>query len=172
MLFSGTTIVAKYDPRGMTAEILVGILDKPGLEESQLSLNHKLPASDDGVKGYPSATAFVADQSDAEIKRWIDLLGLQKQPGQVFQNKTIVVEDASIDTCLSLIMLAKRVAGEEVPRDWVRYAGLWEAGYVDHPVSQSSSLGALLSALAHVDLQTDKKQPHRSQVDGLYRSTD
>lgn len=100
------------------------------------------------------ASAFVAAQSDAEIARWSDALGLTRGPAP-FENIDIVVEDASPDTSLALVALARRLDGRKVPERWVGYANRWEAGDVWSTGEPERSWGALQSALVHPHYDPD-----------------
>ncbi len=150
MLFSGAVIVGWRDALATEGRILIGTRDKPGLEDGVLSLNHK-----GGDGRYSSATEFVCDQPDETIGMWKAALGLADGNAAVFKGHIFVVEDASVDTCLAVIALARRVDAAALPAEWISYAGLWERGFTEAAGQPEHSFGALLSSLAHVELQED-----------------
>jgi hypothetical protein len=70
----------------------------------------------------------------------------------VFGERTLVVEDASPDSCFALVCLLARwsgVAVDAIPHDWVEHIGRWELGDVITTGEPHSSFGALHNALVH-----------------------
>lgn len=143
-------IVDKDDAQSEAGNILIGVEDEPGLCGGQLSLNHKGSSND-----CSSATAYVCRQPADVIDAWREALNLGTMSEPDFRHCTIVVEDASVDTCLAAIALERRLKNQTLPDEWITYADLWEQGYTEIAGSPDSSLGALLSSLTHVDLQED-----------------
>jgi hypothetical protein len=111
-----------------------------------LVLTHKTPSV--GKPRARSASRFVAESPD--LPAWKDALwpgGLD--PDAPFAGNTIVVEDASPDTCLALVVLALRLRGELVPASWIDYADRWERGDTTSIGAPEQSWGALHQALVH-----------------------
>lgn len=148
MLFRGACIVGRRDHRAAGATILIGIVDTPGLKDGRLSLNHKREADE-----VESATDYISRQSEETIRAWKTALGIGLKPEVPLDGTTIVVEDASVDTCLAIISLLRRLDGQTLPEEWVAYSRLWEQGYTETTGAPETSLGALLSSLVHVELQ-------------------
>ncbi|MGR9400214.1 hypothetical protein ACU8M5_10755 [Rhizobium leguminosarum] len=165
MLFSGATIVGRGDERANAGTILIGIDDTPRLENGRLSLNHKRAASN-----VSSATEYVCLQTDETVDLWRTTLGLEAPGISPFRGQTIVVEDASVDTCLAAIALAMRLNGETLPQEWGVYAGLWEKGYTEITGLPEQSFGALLSSLVHVELQDDTGTISGDSADAYFRA--
>ncbi|WP_322514719.1 hypothetical protein SR870_17010 [Rhodopseudomonas palustris] len=148
MLLDSANILDRNDSRARSTQILVGVLDTAGIAEGKLSLSHKSLG-----RQYASATEFVAEQSDETIEEWRSLLGGTRDFERPFAGLSIVIDDASPDTCLTLIALARRLNGKRLDARWIEYASRWERGFIDSGCRPDESFGALLSALGHVELQ-------------------
>ena len=148
MNFDETQIVGKNHRQRHSADILIGTKDQPGFFGNQLSLNHKSPNCP-----FLSATEYVANQDRETIISWAEALGIDQNPDKPFEHLKIEVEDASVDTCLAAIVLVRKLRNTPIPEEWVEYSRLWEAGYTDITGETESSLGALHSALVHVEQQ-------------------
>jgi hypothetical protein len=161
MLLDGATVLNRYDAKAGNGTLLVGIKDAAGLQDGVLSLNHK-----DAEASWQSTAEFVAARSRAEIDEWKSALRLGVNADAPYAGQTIVVEDTAPDTCLTLVVLARRLANQDIPLEWVDYSRLWEQGFVDATGEPRCSFGALLSALTHADLQesASMENPLRSAV--------
>lgn len=155
MLLDGARILGRTDPAARSARVLVGVVDQPGLRDGKLSLNHK-----DGSGSYASATEFVDCQDDSTIDEWKTALGFVDDSARPFAGQSIVVEDASPDTCLALIALARRLHHCRLQQAWLDYSRRWERGFTDSTGIPQESFGALLTALVHVEFQDDASRGH------------
>ncbi|MGH6816162.1 MAG: hypothetical protein ACREC6_10690, partial [Hyphomicrobiaceae bacterium] len=140
----------KLEPRMLT----VGLGDVPGLTPvdggAMLVISHK-----GGKSGHRTGAEYVLSQSDGEIARWREELQLGRD-GQPFAGVHIVADDASPDTCLALLALVRRLAGQGLPPVFVDYAARWEAGEVRSTGEPERSWGALHSALVHTHFDRDR----------------
>lgn len=96
-------------------------------------------------------TALVLSPPPQLLQRWAEKLGADAAPDRFFRRFTLVVEDASPDSCFGLVVFLARMNGvdpSEIPRDWVEYVLLWESG-VSRLEDPFRAWGPLLSALAH-----------------------
>ncbi|MBO8087292.1 MAG: IS3 family transposase [Marichromatium sp.] len=122
----------------------IGCGEPAAAEDTGLYLNNKLYDRD-------AVTRLVLDPDRERQDRWRSLLGADAPPERFFGRFTLVVEDASPDSCLGLILFLARqngVAADDLPGDWIRYTLQWERGAsrVSDPLR---AWGPLLSALAH-----------------------
>jgi hypothetical protein len=146
----GATIV--FEPRPTAIEpghIYLGVAEPGRLETMEggaaLILTHKGRG-----RGYMSTAAYVTSRTDEEIAEWRQALGIVGAAhAQPLSGLSVVVEDASPDTCLSVVTLARRLRGEVVTAVWIDYVDRWEAGDVHSTGAPEHSFGALLSALVH-----------------------
>lgn len=149
----GGMIVCRQDRRAAGAGILVGTMDASGIADGRLSISHKGQLDELG-----SATEFVVTRPPDEIDRWRALLQWATEHEKFLSGQVVVVEDASPDTCLALLALRNRVAGEDFPASWTHYSELWEEGDTEATGEVENSFGALLSALVHAELQNVSSQ--------------
>lgn len=121
-----------------------------GLNESgggrALVLTHKLAARSGGRRA--ASAARFAWQS-AEFPDWVDAFKFDHDNENPFRHCTIVAEDASPDTCLALVGLARRVAGLPIADAWFDYSDRWEGGDTTTTGAPEFSWGALHQALVH-----------------------
>src|SRR5262245_53683650 len=131
-----------FEPRMLT----VGLGEEPGLVPvdggAALVISHK-----GGNSAYRTGAEYVLSQPDDEIARWREALHLARDDAQPFAGTHIVADDASPDTCLALLALARRLGGQRLPPAFVDYAARWEAGDVRSTGEPERSWGALHSAL-------------------------
>lgn len=149
----GGTIVCRQDHRACSAGILVGTMDASGIVNGKLSISHKGQGEEFG-----SATEYVNTRSLDEIEQWREFLQGGIDQETFLSGQVVVVEDASPDTCLALLALRKRMAGEDFPASWTRYSEHWEEGDTEATGEVEHSFGALLSALVHAELQNVSSQ--------------
>ena len=129
-----------------------------------ICLQHKAAPSPAGRR-YGSLSDFVANGSDAVWSDWCAKISPPCDPSSVLQRFTLVVEDASPDSCFGLISFLARVAGvppDDIPLDWQDYVRRWEEGDVRTTGKPFASWGALHSALAHSFIAG----PHASAAGG------
>ena len=157
MQLSAATVVHRHDDAVLKPkELLVGIgapaglLQFPNSGGFALVLNHKAAGANDG-----SSARFVVRQSDDTIAQWRDAMGLAQDTSSPFSNVIIVTEDASLDTCLALVALHRRLLGKTTPGQWVQYVADWEAGKVLAAGPPTQSAGSLHSALVHARFDRD-----------------
>ena len=96
-------------------------------------------------------TALALDPPPDLFAQWQRAVGAQAAPEEFFARFTLVVEDASPDSVLGLIVLLARLNGvptDAVPRAWVAAVAAWEQGpsRVAEPFTHWPTL---LAALAH-----------------------
>ncbi|BCW87707.1 hypothetical protein sos41_08370 [Alphaproteobacteria bacterium SO-S41] len=146
-----------FDParRGGAAahEVYVGIgawLDRgEPVGHEGACLNNKSAGARFGWKRDPVTVAsFVRDAPEAQIAAWRALFS--DDPETALDRATLVVEDASPDSVLSVIFWLARLHGvpaAELPQRWITALTSWERDGVAPSVTQSWT--ALMSALAH-----------------------
>ena len=138
-------------------EIMVGLGQPQGLvqlpepQRYALTLTHKYQKSP-----FRAGTAFVSAQPADTIALWQKHMGLGQSPSSPYAGIPLVVEDASLDTCLTLIALVRRLNDGSLPEQWVDYACRWEQGDVHTTGVPEHSAGALHSALVHALFDRDE----------------
>jgi hypothetical protein len=144
-MLSKTTILfgRGRDLESMPRQIEVGLGDAPGLAHGRLSLNHK--QSDANLR---SATEFVSLASEEDVAAWATAIPFAATQSP-FDGMVIAVEDASPDTCLALIALARRLTRGAIHQTWLQFASEWEQGETGGSGSPERMAGALVSALTH-----------------------
>ena len=123
----------------------VGVIDKGGLQDKYLSLNHKYTLN--GSKQVNSATAFICDLEQEVLDKWWKAIG-----GKKGTELSLLIEDASPDTCIALVALQFRLEGKKIPAAWRNYADLWEQGYTPGAEVQVN-YGSYISAFSHSLIQ-------------------
>lgn len=143
-----------------SGEILVGIgrwttKDASGQDvpviHAGICLQHKAAPGGAGRR-VGSLSEFVATASGELWTDWTEKAAGAVAPAHVLRRFTLVVEDASPDSCLGLIVFLARLSDvpvEQIPADWIDYVGRWEAGDVRTTGEPFASWGALHTALAH-----------------------
>jgi hypothetical protein len=106
---------------------------------------------------YRAVARFVAAAPDLDA--WRSAMRLLTDGERPFAGKTVVVEDASPDTCLALVTLARRLAGLPIDEPWLDFAERWEGGDTTSTGAPAGSWGALHNALVHglIDPATQDK---------------
>jgi hypothetical protein len=151
-----------YDPartRAAAGECLVAVGrhrqpgDTPGedIDHAGICLNDKGLAPNTGAQRAVGVTALALGPPDWLLAQWQQAVGNAAAPSAFFERFTLVVEDASADCCLGLIVLVARlngVAAAALPTDWTRYVAGWERGE-SRTADPYRAWGPLLSALAH-----------------------
>ncbi len=152
-----------FDPRRPNSapnECLIGVgshwhggQDDPRpVEHSGICLNDKgLTLPGQPGRGFQCVTELALDPPHAVLDHWLRVVGEDAAPVRFFARFTLVVEDASPDSCLGLIVLLARLNGvdrSEVPEQWVRYARQWEHG-ASRVADPFRAWGPLLTALSH-----------------------
>jgi hypothetical protein len=92
--------------------------------------------------------------------KWKSVLADDVAPASFFQRFTLVVEDASPDSCFALIVFLARMNGlapSAIPRHLVEYITHWEQGDVSTTGDPFSSWAALHSALSHSYVGVEEK---------------
>lgn len=79
---------------------------------------------------------------------WLQQMQPQFSPDRPFNGLEIVTEDASPDTCLALVLLARQARGQSTPSTWRLAADIWEQGRA-HLGDPLAHWGSLHSAMAH-----------------------
>ncbi|MBN8608464.1 MAG: hypothetical protein J0L81_16220 [Caulobacterales bacterium] len=102
-----------------------------------------------------SASGAVADFGSAGT--WLQQLHAQFSPERPFDGLEIVAEDASPDTCLALVMLARGARGQATPSSWRVAADMWELGRTN-AADPYTHWGSLHSALAHSEFGAETSQ--------------
>jgi hypothetical protein len=88
--------------------------------------------------------------------QWCRTVGNDVSPEAFLERFTLVVEDASPDSCFGVLFLLMRMAGiEDIPNAWVRYIEGWERGEVVLGESVYSDYGCLHNALVHGKVDHD-----------------
>lgn len=127
-------------PRGA---LLVGLGD-PQADTLGVSLNNK------GGSGYASVSAMVAGADAAQWQRW-----RARFPDHGAIAK-IVIEDFSLDTCLSLLLFERGLRQDPIDDPgtaaWVDYVTAWECGRYLDGKDLSESPACLMTALGHAYL--------------------
>ena len=140
--------------------LLVGLGDA-GADAAGVSLNHK------GGSGYASVSAMVAGADAAQWQRWRARFADMGAIG------TIVVEDFSLDTCLSLLLFERGLRNERLDDAatlaWVAYVTDWETGLYHDGQDLSQSPACLVTALGHAYLPESVREQHHAGfvADGL-----
>lgn len=140
-----------YNPRKERAEageILIGLgydRDAAGRDIEQPGVVLQYKGSSDC-----SISALLQHVDDDRIADWQRRLGQPATPAAL--QATLYVEDASPDTCLSLVLFLARLLGvprAALPALWCDYANRWEQGDVRTTGQPFASWGCLHSALGH-----------------------
>jgi len=116
----------------------------------------------------PSVTDLVLDAPDEVLETWRRILDGDHAPEQFFGRFTLVVEDASPDSCFGLFCLLLRLAGVPigaVPRVWIEHVRQWELGVIPIGRSPYEIYGSLHNALVHRTVVHDIA---RAWLDGLW----
>jgi hypothetical protein len=127
---------------------LVPPSEGPNSSDCGICLNNKQAAP----AGYSSVTDFILNAPPALVDRWRSIAGKCIDPAELFSHFTIVVEDASPDSCFGLLCLIVRLNGvdaEQVPQDWASYIDEWERGNASVAEDILCSYGPLHNALVH-----------------------
>jgi hypothetical protein len=114
-----------------------------------LVLNNKAAENRFG-QAYTSLARLVAAPPAGLFEAWTLAAEGPLSPAEVFQRATLVVEDASPDSVIGILLVLMRVGGlapETFPADWIEAIDQWERdGTVEAP---GTAWTALASALAH-----------------------
>jgi hypothetical protein len=172
-----------YDPWAQVAaerQSLIGVGrhwgmegDAPtALEHSGICLNDKglQPSGETVSQSALGVTALALAADPERLEQWRSAVGDDALPERFFRRFTLVVEDASPDSCLGLIALLARINGvppDALPGAWVRYAAQWEGG-ASRTTDPFRAWGPLLAALAHGYWDADllRTDPARPKADG------
>ena len=164
------SLAVHYDPRamgGQPGDLLIGIGGHGG-DGSFIVLNHKhaTNASETGCSAPASVSEYVLSASEALRASW-----RQCFPQGMASVRRLVVEDASLDTCMALLLFARQISpdcvyevkslgavqlhgagsagAEQRLSSWVDYTTAWEAGRYIDGADFSLSAGCQMAALAH-----------------------
>jgi hypothetical protein len=123
------------------------------LEHAGICLNDKglQPSGETVSQSALGVTALALAADPERLEQWRSSVGDDALPERFFRRFTLVVEDASPDSCLGLIALLARINGvppNALPEAWVRYAAQWEGG-ASRTTDPFRAWGPLLTALAH-----------------------
>jgi hypothetical protein len=164
----GAPIIVEPRPSGLAAgHIYVGVTEPARLAAVgagfALVLNHK--GHEPRLR---STTQYICTRPDEDIATWRNNLRLGENAADVLAGVTLVVEDASPDTCLAIAALVRRLRGYDLRDDWIDYASRWEGGDVHSTGLPDHSFGALECALVHpfFDL-TGSADAGQGVVDGV-----
>jgi hypothetical protein len=112
-------------------------------------------------------TDLVSQAPPIVFEGWRRIIGEDVVPERLFERFTLIVEDASPDSCFGLFCLLLRLSdlpAAALPRGWVDYMRQWEMGSILVGKSPYESYGCLHNALVH---RTVDHEPARSWCDGL-----
>jgi hypothetical protein len=139
--------------RAANNEMLIGVGQLAGGEHDGICLNNKNPYLITGQPiAYASVTDLVLSQSTTLWSAWRECVGTDITPQHFFTRFSLVVEDASPDSCFALVVFLALLAGvatDDIPAPWVDYIRRWEQGDVISTGAPFQSYGALHNALAH-----------------------
>jgi hypothetical protein len=164
----------RYQPNAGEAgpdevQIGVGRFDVPhggAFSGAGICLNNKAAAF--GLEPAPvSVTDLVLEVPDAIFEVWRGIVGDDRSPERFFERYSLVVEDASPDSCFGLFSFLLRLAdipADAMPSGWIDYVRQWEMGVALVANSPLESYGCLHSALVHRTIEHDIA---RSWLDGL-----
>jgi len=114
----------------------------------RIVLNHK--GMPEPQYTFDSVTDFVLAAPDEVVSSWRSQLPGFSQGIPNLANITLIVDDASPDTCFALCVFLARVAQiSTFPQTWVNYIRQWELGDVHSTGDYPKSWAGLQSALAH-----------------------
>ena len=106
----------------------------------------------------PSVCDLVMTAGPDLWARWREAVGNAVPPREFFKAFRLVVEDASPDSCLGLVLFLAILNGvrvEEVPGEWVDHARRWEQGDVHVAGNPGTAWSSLHNALVHANLQAE-----------------
>jgi hypothetical protein len=162
----------RYEPNagdGGADEVQIGvgqIVRAGAIGKAGICLNNKGAAALRLDAAPLSVTDLVLDAPDALFAHWRRVAAHDHTSERFFNRFTLVVEDASPDSCYGLFCLLARLA--DVPRElfppiWTEHIRRWELG--ETPVGRPEAVyGPLHSALVHRTVDSDIA---RSWLDGL-----
>ena len=162
-----TAFDVHFDPAarsGRDGDVLVGIGDPVGADQGGwVVLNHKTAAPPVDQPAWACLSDHVARAPEAQVDQWKTAL-----PAGMASVRRLVVEDASLDTCLALLLFACRVspAASALPAllggalgqgdghqrrlaSWLAYALDWEQGRYTDGDDIRRSAACQMAALAH-----------------------
>jgi hypothetical protein len=157
MSVDGRRLNIVYDPARRTpsaaGEVYVGLGAWRGpsgdIVHEGACLNNKGAAERFGWKREPATVAsFVRDAPDSLVDEWRRAFGTDAPAA--LEGATLIVEDASPDSVMSVVFFLARLSGverAELPQRWLTALTAWERDGVAPSVRRSWT--ALLSALAH-----------------------
>lgn len=161
--WSAPSLSVALDPwadKAPKGALLVGLgdarADVPGV-----SINNK------GGSGYASVSAMVASADAAQWQRWRARF---PDSGAI---SNIVVEDFSLDTCLSLLLFERGLRHDTLDDPgtvaWVEYTTAWEMGQYRDGKDVSQSPACLVTALGHAYLPESVREQSEASfvVEGL-----
>lgn len=150
----GYPVVRRATP-GQAApdEILIGVGAMDASPRAGICLNNKGAHLLVGrEERFASLTELVLSEEPVFWEGWRERSGADTTPERALARFTLVVEDASPDSCFALLSFLARLAGvpvAQVPASWVDYIRRWEAGDVISTGLPRDSYGSLHNALAH-----------------------
>jgi len=176
-----------YDPARSAAtadECLIGVgrcadlrPDTPApIEQRGICLNDKGIQVDCSAQrqAWIGVTALAMAPGQDLLAQWQRAVGNDAAPTRFFRRFTLVVEDASPDSCLGLVALLATLNGlpsDFLPPAWIRYVSDWERG-ASRVTDPYFAWGPLLAALAHgicdIDVfSTGREHPIRNAPQGI-----
>ena len=181
-----------FDPRaqvGESGDLLVGIGHSPD-ESRFVALNHKTAGDSPGRLGF---VALSVSECVLNASRDLQTSWRRTFPGGITSVRRIVVEDASLDTCMALLLFAQAIAGdakdvkdaehdlhvlgavqthgagnaeaEQRLNSWVSYVTAWEQGRYPDGEDYRRSAACLMTALAHSRLPSGKPSATGAVID-------
>jgi hypothetical protein len=122
-------------------------------------------------KAFPSVTDLVFKISDVIFADWRRVVAGDRSPDRFFERFTLIVEDASPDSCFGLFCFLLRLAGltpDTIPHGWIQYVRQWEMGVSLVGKSPYEAYGCLHNALVHRTVEHDvEHEIAQSWLDGL-----
>lgn len=166
-------LISEADQPVRAGDVLIGVgseFDLPP-DGGCVVLNHKSLARQPGVRPFQSLSHYLTQVSPDVVNGWRCHF-----PQGLASVQRIIVEDASLDTCLALLLFESlMVAGriEQVLLNWVGYATEWERGrYADGPDKRLSP-ACLMAALSHSLLPPRTHVgAHQGSADSVVLQTD
>ena len=172
--WQGAALEVQYAPRarhGERGDLLIGVGEAGGADaDACVVLNPKSLCVAKGSRPFRSVSELVSNASEQDLQRWRHAF-----PDGSAGIRRLVVEDASPDTCLAILLFGAQIdagvaapghhAGKPGPGEegapsclerlerlkaWVDYITQWELGhYPDRDETFAQSAACQLSALAH-----------------------
>jgi hypothetical protein len=154
--------------------------ESPEAPESGICLNNKQATDPSSLSpqppvSYSSVVKLVLGAPPALLEQWRSIAEKATEPEEFFARFTLVVEDASPDSCFGLLCFLARLHGiatDQVPADWANFIDDWERGDVTVSDNIFCAYGPLHNALVHGRLNpsgggVNAREINAAWLDGL-----